>query len=114
MSKRRYVILTLEDARELVNHIVRSGVFKWLADDETRGIIRIYERLRDDTVADIEDIVGQLKRLDLCAPCVIEGMPEGCCAHDAQKLGRRLSRLLERARGERAPGDRPDPKDGGT
>lgn len=90
----KYLILTVEDAAKIARALPADGPLGPIA-----------ARLKADTGADIEDIVARLKAFDACAPCVIEGFEESCCAWEAQKQGRRLRRLLERARGERPPGN---------
>lgn len=97
-SDRRYVVLTVEDAAAIAGALDRSSP----------DLARIAERLEADTGGNIEEIVDILKRLPHCSACVIEGQEDSCRVHEAQKQGRRLRRLLERARGERAPG-RSDP-----
>jgi len=54
-----------------------------------------------ETGADMQEIVDTLRAMPICAPCSIEMMPSSCLVLVAQKQGRRLRRLLERARGER-------------
>ncbi len=95
MGERRYLIITKEDAETLAALLGAGYV-----DD---AATRILERLHADTGGDIEQIARILKKLEACAASKIEAQP--CSAQiDAQKLGRRLARLLERARGERPPG----------
>lgn len=103
MSDRRYVILTLEDAK-IVARALTAYALPRVPNLDAEALIPITARLLGDTGADIEDIVAQLKGMSLCPACVIEGQERSCSAPEAQKLGRRLNRLLERARGERAPG----------
>jgi hypothetical protein len=94
MSEQRYVIITLEDAKRIANHLSLGA----------HRLRSIQARLAADTGADMEEIVQRLTKLSLCCPCVIESMERDCKVHLAQKQGRRLRRLLERARGERPPG----------
>lgn len=92
----RYVVLTLGDARIVANlHAPGEG-------GGTQGeVARVLSRLRTETGADMEDIVRQFRTMKPCHACVVEGQERDCNVLDAQKLGRRLRRLLERARGER-------------
>jgi hypothetical protein len=90
ISEKRYVILELSDAKALA--LNASAGF-----DER--VVRTIDRIEAETGADIEDIVTQLKHFEACPACVIEGQERSCCAWHAQKLGRRLSRLLDRANG---------------
>ena len=93
----KYLIITQQDAA------IIAGVFLHLSDGATSGgeFARIAKRMRDDTGADIQDIVDQLKGIGMCAACVFEGQERYCQSPHAHKLGRRLRRLLERARGDR-------------
>lgn len=96
MSERRYLILTKEDAM-----VLASAIADGRASTET---LRIATRLREDTGGNIEEIADDLKRAETCPACSIEGQESSCVAIDARATGRRIARLLERARGERAPG----------
>jgi hypothetical protein len=83
----RYVVMTLEDAR-------RAAVALPEGDP-----VRV--RMAVETGADMADIARQLRDMSLCAACVIEAQESDCHVLGAQQLGRRLRRLLERARGVR-------------
>jgi hypothetical protein len=87
---KRYIILELEDAKALA--LNASAGF-----DEQ--VARVIDRIDAETGADIADIVAQLKGIKACPACVIEGQESSCCAWHANKLGRRLSRLVDRAYG---------------
>ena len=91
----RYIIITLEDAKRIAVFL-RASLFS-----DTRRLIERFER---EEGADIEDIVARLKGSEICAACAIEGQASYCTALESQKQGRRLRRLLERARGERPEG----------
>ncbi len=89
----------------------------WLIDAEARDLIvrllasrpeaaSLVERLRHDTGAPVEDIARDLKRLDICAACAIEGQSASCESVHARAVGRRLHRLVEIARGKRRPWER--------
>lgn len=86
-TETRYVVMTLDDAKRAVATLPEG--------DPVR------ERMAGETGADMADIVRQLRDMPLCAACRIEAQESGCNVLDAQKLGRRLRRLLERARGLR-------------
>lgn len=58
----------------------------------------VRKRLAEDAGGDFEDIAAQLKNLPICAACSIEGQAGNCVALAANKLGRRLQRLIERAK----------------
>lgn len=91
MNERRYLVITVEDAKQILEALRGAPI-------DTGGI---RERLARDTGADVEEIVSDLKGLSLCHACVFEGQETYCSSLLAQKTGRRLGRLLERARGER-------------
>lgn len=92
----RYVIITLADARTIASQLRRSWPFF--------GTRRIIDRFDREEGADIEDIVARLTASGICAACAIEGQAAYCASLESQKQGRRLRRLLERARGERPEG----------
>lgn len=92
--EKRYVILELSDAKALASQ-ARS-----LAEGHASSVDPILERIEAETGADIEDIVAQLKGLDFCHACVVEGQQQYCECLTAHKLGRRLSRLVDRANGK--------------
>jgi len=99
----RYIILTLADARLLANHVsVKAG--SSLPDAQFQMLWRAVYRIQNDTGANIQDVVDQLLGAEACPACVIEGQQRSCIAWAVQGLGRRLRRLLERARHERPPG----------
>ncbi len=90
MADRRYVILELSDAKALA--LNASAGF-----DEQ--VARVIDRIEAETGADVEDIVRQLKALEVCCACEGESMEKTCVCWSANKLGRRLSRLVDRANG---------------
>jgi hypothetical protein len=102
----RYVIVTLEDAKHIAAALTWTRLVHTIAvnTDALRIIERIIDRFRREEGADIEDIVARLKGAGVCAACEIEGQAAHCTALEAQKQGRRLRRLLERARGEHTEG----------
>lgn len=102
MGPIRYLVITLSDAATIANALRK----KWLANDDEQ---RIAERLRHDTGANVQEIVDLLHDLQICGACELEGQAASCKSIDARKLGRRLRRLLERARGERSPDGAPVP-----
>ena len=93
MSTKRYIIITLDDAKVIAQYMRQ---FQPAPYEVTHK--RILDRFDQETGADIEEIVGLLKGMETCAACNIEGQAASCCALEAQKLGRRLKRLLDRAR----------------
>lgn len=90
MSSKRYVILELRDAKALALH-ASAGI------DEQ--VTRIIDRIEAETGADIEEIVEHLKAMHACHACTVESQESYCVCWDANKLGRRLSRLIDRANG---------------
>lgn len=83
-----YIIMELSDAKLLASQVTS-------ADEHTRDILN---RIEAETGADIEDIVLQLKAMEPCHACVVESQQEYCICWRGNKLGRRLSRLIDRAR----------------
>jgi hypothetical protein len=75
----RYLVITKEDADRIASALKQAGVLDGIA-----------TRLREDTGGDMEEIARTLK--------------QPWQQPSAQYSGRRIARLLERARGERAPG----------
>ncbi|MDE1139998.1 MAG: hypothetical protein PW999_10145 [Paraburkholderia tropica] len=88
MGDKRYIIMELSDAKALA--LNASAGF-----DEQ--VARVIARIEAEEGADVEDIVAQLKAIDACPACVVEGQEQSCCAWHANKLGRRLKRLVDRA-----------------
>jgi hypothetical protein len=82
-ESKKYVILALDDA-------------KVLAQTSSCGL-SVVDRLRVETGADIEEIAALLKALTTCLACEVEGQETYCVCWQAHKLGRRLSRLIDRA-----------------
>lgn len=114
--KDMYIVVKLTDAKKLAE-IIREEVFEEdgahayvLCDLEfrLREVAPLLKRIDNESGADIKDIVDQLKHMDICPACAIEGQQHSCSAHDARKLGRRLKRLLDRAENEPS-GDKQDP-----
>ncbi|MEX3764499.1 hypothetical protein [Paraburkholderia phenoliruptrix] len=91
-STKRYIIMELDDAKQLA--LNASAGF-----DER--VARTIDRINAETGADMEDIVAQLKGIDTCHACLVEGQEAYCVCWEANKLGRRLSRLVDRANGRR-------------
>jgi hypothetical protein len=103
---RRYVVVTLEDAHTIASALSRTGAHRGglrdqIGEDESARLGRIYDRLVVESGADMQEIVDTVASLPVCAACCIEGQEQSCQVWPAQKQGRRLRRLLERARGER-------------
>ena len=96
----RYLLISADDANAIAAHLDD------LEQPISRHMATIKARLEIEDGGDFEEIVRELKKLEQCAAGVIEGV--GCgAAFKAQKIGRRLDRLLERAepggRGHRLP-----------
>lgn len=100
----RYIVLTLDDAHAIatVLTLARRGDPIDASEKDRATLRRIEDRLTHETGADMQEIVDTLVTLRICAACEHEGRALFCASLDAQKLGRRLRRLLERARGERS------------
>lgn len=79
-----YLLLSVDDAREIVQG---SAI----------GMRKILDRLKKDTGGDLITIATVLKNMPVCAACRMEGVACYCYSLDAQKIGRRLYRLIERA-----------------
>lgn len=92
----RYLIITAADAARIAVALNGSS------DPELR---RLGERLGPDTGGDIQAMVSDLKKLPICAACSIEGQAQSCFSLDAQKVGRRLARLVGRADGTWPPNE---------
>jgi len=84
-TSERYLILRVEDAHKLA----RSP--------ETGDDIVIAENVLADTGGDIAEIADLLKGLEICCACSNESQQRSCSSPTANKLGRRLRRLLDRA-----------------
>lgn len=82
----KYIIVTLDDAKVIAKHLPNGP---------------IKDRFEFETGADIQEIVDRLKSMSHCHACEVEGQTHYCQVNYARKLGRRLRRLLERARHER-------------
>lgn len=85
----KYVILRLEDAQALSSHVQEASA--------SPRTMLVAERLKKEEGGDILDIAQQLKDTEFCGACIHEGRERYCTSLDAQKLGRRLRRLVERA-----------------
>ncbi len=96
----RYLILSTTDAE-----LLYGAIHGFYPAERIPEIGRAVQRLRDDTGADLDAAVESLKSMPPCAACVIEAQERYCCAWSAQQFGRRLSRLLRRARHEIRPGE---------
>lgn len=104
----RYVVITLSDAQTIataLRYLVDGNAPAAELDRARANLTRIVERLRHETGANVQEVVDDLAALDFCSPCAIEGKERSCQILPAQKLGRRLRRLLERARGARPTPD---------
>ena len=97
----KYVVLTLDDARQIADALPDGPGLP-------EPVQHFRARMAAETGADMQEAVDALQKLDLCAACSIEAQESDCRVLAARRLGRRLRRLLERARGERAPGEEDD------
>lgn len=88
MAERRYIIVELSDAKALAD-AARANTGQRLDP--------VINRIDAETGGDIEEIVAEMKSLPICHACVVEGQEHSCWVPYAQKLGRRLRRLVERA-----------------
>ena len=93
----RYLVFTVEDVALLLRVFQGEPI---PFDDAAR----IFSRLELDTGGDLEQIAEHLQTTPTCVACNHEGMEARCEAIGVRFEGRRLRRLLERARGERPPG----------
>lgn len=78
----KYLLITVDDARAIAPHLPEG---------------RLKQRLTKDTGGDFNDIVHRLKKLPTCMACDIEGQQHDCFSLVANKIGRRLKRLVTRA-----------------
>lgn len=106
----RYMLLSVDDARWLAQAVDGCAGRGPSTDyNSVTGRMNgrdVVGRLEAEEGGDFEELVALLKKCAPCAAGVIEGI--GCGASfEAQKIGRRLDRLLERAqpggRGHRLP-----------
>lgn len=88
-NETRYIVMELSDAKLLASVAVPSTSDKRASE--------IINRIDTETGADIEEIVNQLKGMNICHACVVENQEQSCESIQARQLGRRLSRLLDRA-----------------
>ncbi len=84
----KYLVISISDARLILEELHLS---------RNPALTNIISRLKQDTGANILDIATQLKKMEVCAACSIEGQERSCYSLLARKLGRRLYRLLLRA-----------------
>ena len=90
MLNEKYIIIQLSEVK-YIKELLKEYIPKEKIPE------KIIDRFENETGADIEDIATQLKKLPLCAACKIESQEDSCRSLDAQKLGRRLYRLINRA-----------------
>ncbi len=99
-SRMKYIVMALDDARAIADALRGRDV------ESTPDLARIRGRLAAETGADMQEIVDTLTSLGICAACSIESQESMCNALTARQQGRRLRRLLERARGARPAGEK--------
>lgn len=105
LNKKKYIIVKLSDAKALVelykDYVVFSNLLCEAKTNYKDNIVlpskELFDRFQKETGADIVDIVNQLKGVTYCHACVIEGQEHSCNCLHVNKLGRRLSRLIDRA-----------------
>ena len=78
----KYLLITTDDAQIIAKHLPEG---------------QLKERLETDAGGDFEEISEKLRKLDFCFACGIEGQEHDCESLVANKLGRRLRRLIWRA-----------------
>ncbi len=110
MANQRYVLVTLEDAHLIAAALAQTGAHRGglrdeAGEDNSGKLAAIYDRLVRENGADMHEIIDAFRTMPFCHACRVEGQEESCNVLAAQKLGRRLRRLLERARGERMDPD---------
>lgn len=88
MSERRYILMELSDAQRLAQAV---PVLR------RQPVLKTFQRIMGETGGDFEEIANMLKALPICHACVVEGQHQYCNSLDANKLGRRLQRLIKRA-----------------
>lgn len=101
----KYLIVKLSDMKQLVEIINKDilehkSPYEYVLRDAKFNFLKMkpfLNRIENETGADIVDIVQQLKTLEICPACQIESQEHSCNSLDANKLGRRLSRLVQRA-----------------
>lgn len=94
----KYVLLTVEDALLLALCVIEGLP----CDERQLRAYAVAKNLRGDTGGDLEQITDTLKGLPICVACRHESMDKHCESLTAQKTGRRISRLVERAKARRA------------
>lgn len=98
MTAKKYMIVSLPQAKALLD-AVKNGWGEEFSAERAQYARALLERIENETGADIEEIVSDLKGLNTCHACVVEGQESYCCSINAKKIGRRLNRLVERANG---------------
>lgn len=88
----KYLLLSVDDAH-LISEVVLLDYSPVLG-----GAFKIAMSLKADEGGDFEEIASQLKSTEICIACSIEGQQHTCVAPESQKIGRRLQRLIERAK----------------
>lgn len=118
-QEEKYILIKLSDAK-LIAQLIRKEIiekespYRYVYTDIVRQIApleTILERFEKEEGADIVDIVKRLKGLSYCHACVVEGQQHSCVSPYANKIGRRLKRLVDRANGIIPPGNQEIPKE---
>ncbi len=102
----KYILIKLSDAKlikKILDEEVLSytGPYAYVFSDIRYRINKelspLLARIEQETGGDFVDISTQLKTLPMCSACIIEGQEHTCQSISAQRLGRRLLRLIKRA-----------------
>lgn len=89
----QYIIVRLEDAKLLARIAVLS---EGVAAPELKALT---DRIAAEEGANIGEIAYLMKHQGTCPACNIEMQQHSCCNIETKALGRRLSRLIDRAEG---------------
>lgn len=89
----KYTLLSVNDANAIYSIIAKYTDTKALPG----RAVNLIDRLCTDTGGDVREIALKLKSLEVCFACLNEGEGDCCAALLANRLGRRLSRLIDRA-----------------
>ncbi len=91
----KYILLRVEDAHALADRIING---------EPRANAKALAlNILSDTGGDLREIADSLKDQEICGACAHENMERYCRSLGAQKTGRRLLRLIERADARMVP-----------
>lgn len=103
----QYIIMRLEDAKLLARIATLSECLTGISPE----LKTILDRIKEETGANIGEIVYLMKHQNTCPACNFEGQQHSCVNIETKALGRRLSRLVDRAEGRHVdytPGPSPN------